>query len=87
MNNKWNIFGTLAALIIQSGAKKATKYFSDKLVVKATRRGKLRKNERETEILFTFGRPNYAEREFIKRCKIAGEPFPVKKAQLKFAVV
>jgi len=35
-------------------------------------------------MVLTIGRPNYAEREFIKLCKKAGEPFPVKKMQLKF---
>jgi hypothetical protein len=31
----------------------------------------------------TIGIPNYL-REFIRKCKKAGEPFPVKKIQLKF---
>jgi hypothetical protein len=34
--------------------------------------------------VFTIGKPNYEEREFIKKCKKAGEPFPVKKIQVKF---
>lgn len=69
--------------LTEGGYKKATKYFSPHLVLKATRRGNPRKNERITEILFTFGRPNYAERAFIKKCIKSGEPFPVKKIQLK----
>jgi len=56
---------------------------SEKLVVKATKRGKPRKNENHIEIVLTIGRPNYAERKFIKLCKKAGEPFPVKKMQFK----
>lgn len=55
----------------------------EKLVVKATKRQKPRKGENHTEMVLTIGRPNYAEREFIKLCKKAGEPFPIKKMQYK----
>ncbi len=83
---KWNYtgFAYLAGLIIDSGAKKATQYISPTEVAKATRRGKARKSDRTVEILFTIGRPNYKEREFIKKCKKTGEPFPVKKIQVRF---
>lgn len=75
------LFGQLAELIIEGGAKRATKYLSDKLTVKATLQGKPRKNERKT-VLFTVGQPNYLERKFIKKCKAAREPFPVRKVQI-----
>jgi hypothetical protein len=78
-----NVFHKLADQIITLGAKKATKYLAKDFVIKATRQGKWRKNEPSKTILFTYGRPNYAERKFIKRCKQAGEPFPVKKIQVK----
>lgn len=55
----------------------------EKLVVKATKRYKSKKNENHAEMVLTIGRPNYAEREFIRLCKKAGEPFPVKKMQIK----
>ena len=71
-------------LIFETNAKKATKYLSRTEVVKATRRHKRRKNERTVEMVLTFGKPNYAERQFIKRAIAAGEPFPVKRALLKF---
>lgn len=64
-------------------ARSAVKYISDKEVVKATRISKPDKRDVQTHILLTIGRPNYAERKFVKLCKKAGEPFPVKKVQLK----
>lgn len=81
----YTVFNDLAAAIIDGGAMKATKFISPKETAKATRRGKATKRSRTMEILFTIGVPNYAEREFIKQCKKVGEPFPVKKLQLKFA--
>ena len=72
--------------ILIGGAYKATKYLSDKLTVKATRKrykGKLRKGG-NVDIVLTIGKPNYLEREFIKKAKKAGEPFPIKKVQVKY---
>jgi len=72
--------------IIYGGAIKATKYISEKLTVKATRKlyGKKRLPSRKAyEIVITAGKPNYDERAFIKKLGKAGEPFPVKKVQLK----
>ncbi len=71
-------------LLGDGGARKATKYFSPTLVAKATRRHKGTKRDRTTEILVTIGRPNYAERKFIKTALAAGEQFPIKGIQLKF---
>ncbi len=81
------VFSALAECILVGDAYKATKYLSDKFTVKATRQrfgGKIPKIEKLIEIMFTLGRPNYEEREFIKQCKKAGEPFPIKKIQLRF---
>lgn len=70
---------------------RATKYVSPKQIIRAVRKSyrynnhKPLKNENIT-ITLTFGRPNYLEREFIKLCQKAKEPFPVKKVQLKFYV-
>lgn len=80
------LFGQLAELILEGGAKKATKFLSADLVLKATLQGKSRKSDRSKTVLFTVGKPNYAEREFIAKCKEAGEPFPVKKVQLKWPI-
>jgi hypothetical protein len=86
MNIPLAVFGHLADVILKDGAKKATKYLSEKLVVKATRQGKTDKRRGSTTIIFTAGAPNYAERRFIKLAKKAGEPFPIKKIQVKWDV-
>ena len=84
------MFGELAGCILEGGAFKAVKYLDEKLTIKATRRlykyngRKVDKRRRTTEILFTLGRPNYEEREFIKKAKQVGEMFPIKKIQMKF---
>lgn len=89
MDERSAVFSKLAECILEGGAYKATKYLSEKLTVKATRKrykaykAGWRKGD-NVDIIFTVGRPNYEEREFIKQCKKAGEPFPVKKIQLRF---
>lgn len=72
------------ALIEASNARKATRYVTPTWVAKASRqRRKDGRDSRETFVV-TLGSPNYLEREFIKLAKKAGEPFPIKKIQLKF---
>lgn len=83
------VFGQLAECILEGGAYKATKYYGDRLIVKATLRKDKHFKGTHTKwpfvtILFTVGKPNYEEREFIKKCFAAGEPLPVKKIQLKY---
>lgn len=76
---------SIAEILLEGGAVRATKFFSETLIVRGVRRtygGKIAKGN--TEILLTIGKPNYAEREFIKACKKAGEPFPVKNIQIKW---
>jgi hypothetical protein len=83
----FDTYSKLAFVLIQTEAHTATKYLSPTHVVRATRivwRGKIDKRSRTIEIRFTDGKPNYHAREFIKRCQKAGEPFPVRKIQLKF---
>lgn len=77
-------FSQLAEIILEGGAKKATKFFSPREVLKATLQGKPRKNERTRTILFTIGAPNYKERQFIRHAQQAKEPFPIKRIQIKF---
>lgn len=67
-----------------NGARKATKYLSPNLVVKASRRHAPRRGERNVEIVVTVGRPNYDERYTIALAKKAGEKFPIRKVQLKY---
>lgn len=74
------------AIVHNPSAKvvRATKYISPTQVVRATRKvygGKLINGN--IELVLTIGKPNYVEREFIKECRKAGEPFPVKNIQLK----
>lgn len=82
------LFGQLATLIIDEGAKRVTKFLTPRLVVKATRkvyRGETRRqamSSRVQTMVFTVGPPNYGERVFIKKCKKADEPFPIKKLRI-----
>ena len=69
---------------LQGDVYSAAKYLSSTLVVRAVRKrysGKLMKGN--AEISLVIGKPNYEQREFIKDCKKAKEPFPVKKVQIK----
>jgi hypothetical protein len=64
-----NIFGQLAEIILEGGARKATKILSDRETIKATRqlfKGKIDKRAKSVTILFTIGTPNYEERKLIK---------------------
>jgi hypothetical protein len=87
MDERSKAFSELADYILFGGdVYKATKYLTEQLTIKATRKrfkNKIYKTGKITEIMFTIGRPNYQEREFIKLCKKSGEPFPIKKVQLK----
>lgn len=72
--------------LVDADAHTATKYVSPTAIVRATRqlvRGKVPQTG-NLAITLTVGKPNYAERKFIKQCRKAGEPLPVKKVQLKF---
>ena len=77
------IFGQLAEIILEGGAKQATKFLSPKEVIKATLQGNPDKRNRSNTILFTLGAPNYLERKFIKLAQKSGEPFPIKKVQIR----
>ena len=70
-------------LCLESGYRQAVKYVSTKLTVKATRQWKPDGRTRRTTLLLSIGVPSYRERRFIKACVRAGEPFPVKKIQVK----
>jgi len=80
------VFGQLIEAIMDGGAKKAIKYISPNFTVKATRKlfnGKIDKRSKITEIFITFGKPNFEEREFIKKAKKAGMQFPFKDIVIK----
>ncbi len=64
--------------------RSASKFVTPELVVTATRRHKPYRRQKTVEIVLTIGKPNFRGREFVKKCIKSGEPFPVKKVQLKF---
>lgn len=64
--------------------RRATKFVSENYVVKATRQFKPQRSDRSWTVILTFGQPNFREREFIRSCVKAEEPFPIKRVQLKF---
>jgi len=74
-------------LVIAGNVVQATKYLAPDITVKATRMvyaaGSYRRKNSPVQIVVTIGAPNYAERAFIRKCRKTGEPFPVKKVQLK----
>ena len=84
-------FGRVAAALLNSGAREATLYLSPTLTVRATRplyraHGKVEdRRASRADVHFTAGAPNYRSRQFIKKCLRVGEPFPVRKIQLRFA--
>lgn len=75
--------GKVVGAALATESYKATKYVEPKLVIKATRREKVDKREKSLSFVVSIGRPNYLEAKFIKACVAAGEPFPVRKIQLK----
>jgi hypothetical protein len=70
--------------VVLTGAKQATKYLSPQLTVKATFHGARDARYARRTIVLTVGTPNYRERAFIKKCQAVGEPFPVRKLQLRW---
>jgi hypothetical protein len=75
------IADTVVAVL--AGHRRATKYLSDILVVKASGQRKERKGVKSVTVVVTIGKPNYEQRVFISKCKRSGEPMPVKKIQIK----
>lgn len=62
-----------------STIRKATAIVSPTHTLKITRQSPVDKRAKAETYILTVGRPNYAERQFIKDCRAANEPFPVKK--------
>lgn len=77
-------YGEVVAWVaVDPSVKTATKYMDPKYVIKATRHGKPDRRYGQVHMVVTLGKPNCREKEFIKACLKAGEPFPVKKCLLK----
>lgn len=66
----------VSALQQNTTVRRATYYAEPGLTVKATRRHRPDRRSKTEEFVVTIGRPNYAEREWIKDAKKAGEPLP-----------
>lgn len=87
MKTPMNAISQVVETLLRTGACKATKFLSEKQIVRAsirTYKGKIKTGN--AEIVLTLGKPNFKEREFVKKLVKAGEPFPVKKVQLKYPV-
>lgn len=81
-----SLVGKVFVTATKAGAHKATKYWSEKEVVRVTQRlerGKIPRGK-NISVSVAIGRPNYVERKFIKTAKRAGVKFPLGKIQLKF---
>jgi hypothetical protein len=75
---------TVVDALIRTRAHRATKFMSPMQVVRATRRLERKRvpSDKRIEVILHIGPPNFREREFIKACKRAGEPFPVRKIKI-----
>lgn len=51
------------------GAKSAVKFLDKRTTVKATYQGSRRRRSAHSTLLLTLGRPNFREREILKRAK------------------
>lgn len=79
-----NAIARAVETVLETGCRKATVYLGSKTVVKCTARHRPDKREKAPSFVLTIGAPNFVERRFIRLCKKAGEPFPVRKVQIKF---
>ncbi len=85
--NEHLMVGQCVQQLLRHGARRATKYVSPSRTVNVTRkryRGSIDKKATAYNFVVSIGRPNYVQAKFIKACKRAGEPFPVKKIQMAF---
>lgn len=82
-----NEIGKVIVSLLATDAVLATKYLSKYQTIRAKRvcyNRRVAKGNKRIHVVVSLGRPNYTEREFIKKCQKAREPFPVKKIQLKY---
>ena len=89
MMNLQSEVGKVVCELLATDAVLATKYLGEYETVKAKRvcyHGRINHRSKRITVVVSLGEPNYLERQFIKKCQKAGEPFPVKKIQLKFPV-
>ena len=77
------IGSVIAAVLDNPKVRTATKLMAPNVVVRASRYTRHDGRARRIDLRVTMGRPNYATRALIARMEEAGEPFPVRKIQLK----
>lgn len=82
--SRTSILNAVEAVLSFPNVRSAVVVQHPRLTVKLTRRFKYDGRNSRHDFVLTIGAPNYREREFIKQCQKAGEPFPVRKVQLKF---
>lgn len=70
--------------LLENKIRRATVYLSPTCTVKVSNVRNVGKRDKYVTLAVTYGTPNYEERLFIKACKLAKEPFPVKRVQFKF---
>lgn len=75
---------TVVDTLIRTRAHRVTKFISPTQVVRATRRLERKRvpSDKRIEASLHIGPPNFRERAFIKACKRAKEPFPVRKVKI-----
>lgn len=74
----------VGALLTDDDVRRATFYGSATFTIKATRMSRPDKRTKREAYTLTIGKPNFAERKFIKTCHAAGERFPLRRVQLQF---
>ena len=83
MQVSMNAVSQTVEALIRTNSYRAVKYLDEKTVVSACRKHKPSKRDTSSDFVLKIGRPNYLERRFVRLCKAAGEPFPVRKVQLQ----
>lgn len=73
----------LVAAMDNPKVRTATYYDSPKHTLRLTRQGKPDRRARSKTFVLTVGAPNYEARQFIKKARRAGEPFPIKRVQVR----
>lgn len=79
-------YNAVIGALLTSKSYRATKYLSPSMVISATRityGGRIDGRDSRVDVRVKIGAPNVHQREFIKQALKAGEPFPIRKVQLK----
>lgn len=83
----FSIVPKVIEVLVAQRAFRATKYLSPKLIVRVTNRKRKFNTRENLELIVTIGRPNSRERDFVKDCLKAKEPFPIKQIIFKLPPV